>query len=92
MTCKHENADHLKPGEILTPSDYAPIEEGHPVLVEQFRCIDCGAWLSLGPSTPPPRIELQLAEWLADVHRLWAPSRERTKIINNGVAAYARKP
>jgi hypothetical protein len=25
-----------------------------PALVEQFRCLDCGAWLSLGPSNDEP--------------------------------------
>lgn len=63
--CKHENADHLMPGDVLTPMNYAPIEEGVPVLVEQFRCLDCGAWLPLGPSNDEPeqvKIEMRAAE------------------------------
>lgn len=46
MTCKHENADHLMPGQ------FTMLEDGRLItaLVEQFRCIDCGAWLSLGES------------------------------------------
>lgn len=66
--CKHENADHLMPGDVLTPSNYAPIEEGEPVAFEQFRCLDCGAWLSLGPAsdTPAALVELRAAEIAAD--------------------------
>lgn len=63
--CKHENADHLKPGDILTPTSFAPIEQGCPVLVEQFRCLDCGAWLSLGHSDETDEhvaIEIRAAE------------------------------
>src|SRR3990167_7009331 len=72
--CRHENADHLMPGDVLTPSDYAPIEEEHPVLVEQFRCVDCGAWLPIGPATDSTiavGIELRAAEIIADGWMLW---------------------
>jgi hypothetical protein len=47
--CKHENADHLMPGESFAPFVARP----RPyvlVTCEQFRCVDCGAWLPLGPS------------------------------------------
>jgi hypothetical protein len=49
-TCQHENADHLQPGEHLSAWDDL-VEFGitpEPALIEQFRCLDCGAWLSLG--------------------------------------------
>jgi len=55
------------------------------VACEQFRCIGCGAWLSLGPATPPPRRELQLAEWIADLCRLWEPGAEREARIRDAV-------
>lgn len=67
MKCRHENADHLKPGDVLTPSGYAPIEEGQPVLVEQFRCLDCGEWLSLGPASLTSHAEMECARLLADM-------------------------
>lgn len=60
--CKHENADHLKPGDEWADMDGDFIEV---VLVEQFRCCDCGAWLSLGPSDETDErvaIEIRAAE------------------------------
>lgn len=46
--CKHENADHLFPGntfgQMIADSPLTP------VLAECLRCIDCCAWLPLGPS------------------------------------------
>jgi hypothetical protein len=61
----HENADHLKPGETLS--------SGYLVAVliancEQFRCLDCGAWLSLGPANdadPNVAVEVRAAELAA---------------------------
>lgn len=47
---KHENADRLMPGETLAlwrdDDPHKPLIAA--MLVEQFRCLDCGAWLSLG--------------------------------------------
>lgn len=45
--CKHENADHLMPGDVFLPKPFGQ-SAPDPVVVEQFRCLDCGAWLSLG--------------------------------------------
>lgn len=57
MTCKHENADHLKPGEWFNLGEVPQ----HTVLVEQFRCIDCGVWLSLGPANDrPARVQVEI--------------------------------
>lgn len=61
--CGHENADHLMPGERFQPyAEYprrcAPIES---VTCEQFRCLDCGAWLSLGEANDAdPNVELEI--------------------------------
>lgn len=44
--CKHENADHLMPGQVA--SVWGGPLDGYAATVEQFRCLDCGAWLSLG--------------------------------------------
>lgn len=61
--CNHENADHMMPGDFCNEPDYAAIDD---VLVEQFRCLDCGAWLSLGPANdddPRVQVELRGLEW-----------------------------
>ena len=74
--CKHENAEHMMPGDASTPDWCVQIYAE----VEQFRCIDCGAWLSLGPSnddSPLVQLEIRLAELLADNAQLWEPSRCR---------------
>jgi hypothetical protein len=66
VRCKHENADHLMPGETFVSSSWAG--ENYTVHVEQFRCIDCGAWLSLGESDDAPdavRVEMRAAELAA---------------------------
>lgn len=63
MTCRHANAEHLMPGERL---DLGNAEVS--AIVEQFRCVDCGAWLSLEPSNDHPaavRVELRAAEFIA---------------------------
>ena len=63
MKCKHENADHLMPGEWWHPYGSWP---AYQVLCEQFRCLDCGAWLSLGDSdehaSEAVEIEIRAAE------------------------------
>lgn len=69
--CRHENADHLMPG------DHGQFEDDDllcrarvcGVLVEQFRCLDCGAWLSLGPANDEPaevQVEIRAAELAAE--------------------------
>jgi hypothetical protein len=65
VKCKHENADHIKIGEpVGFPGQSSPT-----AIVEEFRCLDCGGTLSLGPSNDDARgvqIEIRLADWLAD--------------------------
>jgi hypothetical protein len=47
MKCKHENADHLRPSDVLlVRGKFAGVAQ-----CEQFRYLDCGAWLSLGPAS-----------------------------------------
>lgn len=49
MGCRHENADHPMPGESFAPYTTKP----RPYVIvsfEQFRCLDCGHWLPLGPA------------------------------------------
>lgn len=61
MTCRHENADPDPRWLNLGDAEVSAI-------VEQFRCIDCGAWLSLGPSNDRPaavRVEIRAAEFIA---------------------------
>lgn len=65
--CRHENADHLMPGQVVSP--YGKCLPFHLALVEQLRCLDCGAWLSLGPANDEPaevQVEIRAAT-LADV-------------------------
>ena len=70
MKCKHENADHLMPGELLDFDE--PHTPTWRVTVEQFRCLDCGSWLSLGPANndgphaEQVAIEIRAAELAAD--------------------------
>ncbi len=69
MSCKHENADHLMPGEgwATMDGDEMPVTG-----CEQLRCIDCGAWLSLGAANDDvPADELRLAEHLSIVAERW---------------------
>jgi hypothetical protein len=71
MKCKHENADHLMPGDWFQRWDCD--DPGAPVAVEQFRCIDCGAWLSLGESNDSSdavKTELRAARLAADYSNL----------------------
>lgn len=60
-TCKHENADHLMAGEWFEP--WTLCLANKQALAEQFRCLDCGAWLSLGPSKENNRSRIEL--WAA---------------------------
>lgn len=73
MKCQHKNADHLKPGEWLNLGDQ-PV---HIVAFEQLRCLDCGAWLSLGSAPPPPYPEMLLAELLWEDAVLYEPGAAR---------------
>jgi hypothetical protein len=65
MRCQHENAEHMMPGDTDTPDWSVQVY----AQCEQFRCIDCGAWLSLGPSNddkPNVREEIRAAEIVAE--------------------------
>ena len=78
--CKHENADHLMPGQWLTLVDDLGEHPIHVVQCEQFRCIECEAWLSLGPSNdadPNVQVEIEAA-------RLAALHRDGRRIPHNG--------
>ncbi len=58
--CRHGNADHVGPFRLEHPSLFHPIE--HLV------CLDCGVWLSLGPSADDDervRVEIRAAELAA---------------------------
>jgi hypothetical protein len=49
VRCFHTNADHLMPGDTFEPwvsDDVAVIRS--VARCEQYRCLDCEAWLSLG--------------------------------------------
>lgn len=63
--CVHDNADHLHAGDFYNDAAdacFGPYE----ARFEQFRCIDCGAWLSLGPSRDGiPKDEMFLAQAIA---------------------------
>jgi len=69
VRCRHENADHLMPGEWYWPIDEDRCEaEARIVHIEQLRCLDCGAWLALGPSNDAPpevAVEIRAAELAA---------------------------
>jgi uncharacterized protein with PIN domain len=65
--CRHENADHLMPGMTFEPwvsDDVAVIRS--VAKCEQLRCLDCEAWLPLGPSdehaSEQVEIEIRAAE------------------------------
>lgn len=66
--CKHENADHLKAGDLWKdhPTAYLGV---YLAKCEQFRCLDCGAWLSMGESNDDSeavQMEMRAAEIAAD--------------------------
>lgn len=71
MSCKHENADHeafLFGHYFMAKAD--PDEAGAG---QRLICIDCGEWLSLGPSNDEPievAIELRAAEIAASGYQL----------------------
>lgn len=65
--CGHENADHILAGDPFPdPRDgYAFTFDPGFATCEQFRCLDCGAWLPLGPADdddPNVAIEIRAAE------------------------------
>ena len=48
--------------------------------VDAIRCNHCNAWLPLGPSNDEPeavKVEMALAELLAEINLLWQPGRSR---------------
>lgn len=57
MGCRHENADHLQAGEASTWG--GPLA-GVIAQCQQFRCLDCGAWLSLGPANDTPEVLVEV--------------------------------
>jgi hypothetical protein len=71
--CRHDNADHLLTGDWFAP--YKPDgnrEWLYTAPCEQFRCLDCRAWLSLGPArdrTAAVLLEIRAA-YLADLARV----------------------
>jgi hypothetical protein len=78
MNCKHENAEHMMAGDSSTPDWCVQVYAE----CEQFRCIDCGAWLSLGPDTDEDMYrEVELGEFLRDIHLLWEPGATRNEMI-----------
>lgn len=75
--CKHENADHLFAGDRF---DAYWTHMRSIAKCEQLRCLDCGAWLSLGESNDSPpevRVEIQAAEIAATNSRVVIPYRRR---------------
>lgn len=58
--CKHENADHLKAGEWFTMRTEHGDQPMHVVDCEQLRCLDCGAWLSLGQANDDERVAVEI--------------------------------
>lgn len=88
--CKHENADHMMPGEVLIRADG---EDFHEVKSEQLRCLDCAGFLSLGRSRDRiPRCERRLAEKLGYIHVLWEPGLSRDEMIDLAVDDCAEMP
>jgi hypothetical protein len=72
VKCKHENADHLMPGDRWASYRCRPDAHvdgcGQVAQCEQFRCLDCGAWLPLGPSNDEPeqvRVEMRAASMIS---------------------------
>jgi hypothetical protein len=66
VTCAHENAEHLKPGECIATMDGIVFIGSAPC--EQFRCLDCRAWLSLGAANDKParvQVEIRAARLVA---------------------------
>lgn len=75
--CKHENADHLMPGDLSSPGH---LLEPFVAKFEQIRCLDCGAWLSLGNSDETGLdTEIRAAELAA----FWEPIGGVTKIVTD---------
>ena len=68
MSCPHEHTV------IKYDCDGLP----DPLELSWLECLDCDAWLPMGPSNDRiPAREMQLAEELADIHLLWEPGAER---------------
>jgi hypothetical protein len=66
VTCRHDNADHLMPGQ------FTMLESGALITAacEQLRCVDCGEMLSLGPANDAGcAVEIRAAEIAADGER-----------------------
>ncbi len=89
--CKHENADHLKRGDLLEV-DGAVIDVAR---CEQFRCVDCAAWLPLGQSNDAPeevRREIALATCIADWCQVWETGPDRDEVIERYIDGFVSQP
>jgi predicted RNA-binding Zn-ribbon protein involved in translation (DUF1610 family) len=75
MKCKHENAEHMMPGAVSTPDWCVQVYAEF----EQFRCIDCGEWLSLGPANDTPEVLVEIRA--AEIASGGGPSLEHTMNI-----------
>lgn len=65
--CKHENADHLMAGDrIRIKGSWVGYRKAR---CEQLRCIDCGAWLSLGKAGKADRTEVAAARLVSSWYR-----------------------
>lgn len=71
MSCKHENAEHLMPGEQFATWTWLDVNIT-TVNFEQLRCLDCGTWLSLGP-TPPDTEAVAIEKRAAELASTWDP-------------------
>lgn len=84
--CKHENAEHMMPGDSSTPDWCVQVYAEF----EQLRCLDCREWLSLGPANETlGRGEMRLAEFLQELHLLWEPGAERERRVAAATDYYA---
>ena len=90
MKCKHENADHLMPGDSFVPDSGSGLNV-EIAACEQFRCIDCGAWLPLGPSNDEPdavKVEMRAAELAAHRHEMEHRLSSRFKTTYGEIAGW----
>ena len=85
--CRHENADHLMPGELLDFDE--PHTPPQRVTVEQFRCLDCGEFLSLGSAASAPWIEMQLAIAIAHIECWDEDERTKDFYVESAITSHA---
>lgn len=75
MRCRHGNRETMRAKAYDAPTTAptfrvkaAGVGSLRLVQVKVNRCLDCHAWLSLGPASPPPPEEIEAATILADVY------------------------